>query len=57
MITDNQAREAIKSIAEYCKQHTAEECECGNCGLHRWCYIGRIDRVPEGWAEYMEVQA
>ena len=57
MITDNQAREAIKSIAEYCKQHTAEECESGNCGLYRWCYIGRIDRVPEGWAEYVEVQA
>ena len=54
MITDNQAKDAIKNIAEYCKQHTAEECEKGNCGLYRWCYIGRIDSLPEYWAEYVE---
>ena len=41
MITDNQAREAIKSIAEYCKQH-------------RFCYIVRIDKIPEDWAKYVE---
>ena len=55
MITNNQAKEAIKTIAEYCRQHTSEECKEGQCVLKEIClYTIVCDECPGDWPEYLE---
>lgn len=54
MVTDNQAKEAIKTIAEYCSQRTGEE-SCKGCAMHPICR--KITFVPpEYWPDYMDEQ-
>ena len=52
MITDNQAREAINTIADYCSQLTGKE-PCKGCVIRPICREF-INEPPENWPEYME---
>ena len=56
MITDNQAKEAAKTIAQYCSQHTTEECFNEECPLEDFC--NRIVGVatPNEWTKYLEAE-
>lgn len=52
MITDNQAKEAVKTLAEYCEQHTPRECR--ECALRLFCKRIAKYTVPGRWPEYLE---
>lgn len=52
MITDNQAKEAIKTIAEYCSQHPYDPC-CEGCALQSLCKDLQEHPIPESWPEYL----
>lgn len=52
MVTDNQAKEAIKTIAEYCKQFEGALCYDA-CILRPICDIKELD-APENWPEYLD---
>lgn len=52
MITDNQAREAINTIADYCSHRTGKE-PCKGCAIHQICKE-LINEPPEYWPDYME---
>lgn len=54
MITDNQAKEAIKTIAEYCQQFRGYECIDGTCVLSDLCGLITPEVDPESWPEYLE---
>lgn len=56
MITDNQAKEAIKTIAEYCSQQPYSP-TCEGCGLRAMCDGIAFDATnPEHWPEYLEAE-
>lgn len=52
MITDNQAKEAIKTIAEYCSQFPYDPC-CEGCTLQSLCRDLQEHPIPEFWPEYL----
>ena len=55
MITDNQAKEAIKTIAEYCSEFDRETCRLGVCILRPLCDGLASDCPnPEDWTGYLE---
>lgn len=54
MITDNQAIEAIKTIAEYCDQFKDNECNDGTCILSKLCTFKMGKADPAYWPEYLE---
>lgn len=55
MITDNQAKEAIKTIAEYCSEFDRETCNLGVCILRPLCDGLASDCPnPEDWTGYLE---
>ena len=54
MITANQAKEAIKTIAEYCEQFKGYECEDGTCILSKLCGFRMAETDPENWPKYLD---
>ena len=54
MITANQAKEAIKTIAEYCQQFRGYECIDGTCVLSDLCGLITPEVDPESWPKYLE---
>ena len=56
MITNNQAKEAIKTIAEYCEQFDRIACHEGKCILRPLCDGPIMDTNPEEWPGYLEAE-
>ena len=53
MITDNQAKEAIKTIALYCRQQE-RPFPCLKCALRYICINLREHPIPEDWPKYLD---
>lgn len=53
MITDNQAKEAIKTIALYCRQ-TENPYPCEKCVLYGICKDLQAHPIPEDWPKYLD---
>lgn len=49
MITTKQAIEAIKTIKEYCKQISFDDCENDKCPIGIWCMNDRGRTSPGSW--------
>ena len=57
-ITDNQAREAINTIAKYCSQQTCRNGmpPCMGCALNKLCFGIQEDLVPANWMKWIDTE-
>lgn len=53
-ISDEEAREAIETLAQFCSQHTPIECNNGECPLKMICTNFVVDfSNPGEWIDYL----
>ena len=48
MIKLEQALEAIRTLRDYCKQTSLDDCESNDCPISKWCIKDRM-YLPEIW--------
>ena len=43
------ARQAIKTIYDFCNEQYQEDCDTGRCPLYKWCKISGREEYPCNW--------
>lgn len=49
-ISSEEAKQAIKTIFDFCNEQSQENCEEGLCPLYKWCMVSDdIQEYPCNW--------